>query len=183
MAEYGFGCSYREDEFVYGAQRPGFPGKFVQRQVVENWLDFIKKQGISRIICLLSEDELSYYRLIAGGLLGIYADNFGADNVLWAPTSDRHLCSSSALKQICYFMRSGMLSGAKTVVHCSSGQGRTGLVLAAWLIYNYSISERKALRLVEELNRSPREAVFYGNATEAELLNVLSVARELDKPV
>jgi hypothetical protein len=36
--------------------------------------------------------------------------------------------------------------------------------------------------MLEELNRSPREAVFYGNATEADLLNLLAVARELDKP-
>jgi len=35
--------------------------------------------------------------------------------------------------------------------------------------------------MVEELNRSPMEAVFYRNASEADLLKVLGVARELDK--
>jgi hypothetical protein len=44
------------------------------------------------------------------------------------------------------------------------------------------MTERKAIRTVEEQNRSPREAVLYGNATEAELMKVLAVARELDKP-
>jgi protein-tyrosine phosphatase len=182
MAEFGFGPSSREDEFIYGAQRPGLTGKFVQKQVVDEWIAFMKKQGISRVICLLSEEELNYYPTLTGGLLGIYAENFGPDNVLWAPTADRRLCSGEAVKHICYFMRAGMLNGQKTVVHCSAGLGRTGQVLAAWLIYHYSISERKAIRMVEELNRSPREAVFYGTATEVDLWNMLAVARELDKP-
>lgn len=182
MAEFGFGPSSREDEFVFGAQRPGFPDKFVQKQVVDNWMDYMKKQGISRIVCLLSEEELAYYPTLPGGLLGLYAEVFGPDDVLWAPTLDRRLCSGEALEHICYFLRAGMLNGKKTVVHCSAGQGRTGQVLAAWLIYNYSISERKALSVVEALQRSPREAVFHRTATEADLLNVLAVPRELDKP-
>jgi protein-tyrosine phosphatase len=108
--------------------------------------------------------------------------NFDADNVLWAPTPDRRLCSGEAIKHICYFLRAGMQNGQKAVVHCSAGQGRTGQVLAAWLIYHYSISERKAIKMVEELNRSPREPVFYSTATVADLFNILAVARELDKP-
>jgi len=182
MAEYGFGPCSREDEFVYGAQRSGFPGKFVQRQVVDEWTAFMKKQGINRIVCLLSDEELSYYPTLAGGLLAIYAESFGPDNVLWAPTADRRLCSGEAIKHICYFLRAGMLNGQKTLVHCSAGQGRTGQVLTSWLIYHYALSERKAIRTVEELNRSPREAVFYNNATESDLMNMLAVARELDKP-
>jgi hypothetical protein len=182
MADYGFGPSSREDEFLYGAQRSGFPGKFVQRQVVDEWTAFMKKQGIRRVVCLLSEEELEYYPTLEGGLLGVYAGVFGPDNVLWAPTADRRLCSGEAIKHICYFLRTGMLNGQKSVVHCSAGLGRTGQVLAAWLVYHYSISERKAIRMVEELNRSPKEAVFYGTATEADLLNMLAVARELDKP-
>jgi hypothetical protein len=182
MAEYGFGPSSREDEYVYGAQRPGFAGIFVQKQVVDNWMAFMKKQGIARIVCLLSEEELGYYPTLTGGLLGLYAENFGPDNVLWAPTADHRLCSGEAIKHVCYFLRAGMLNGQKALVHCSSGQGRTGQVLAAWLVYNYSISERKAITIVEALQRSPKEAVFFSTATEADLLNMLAVARELDKP-
>jgi protein-tyrosine phosphatase len=60
--------------------------------------------------------------------------------------------------------------------------GRTGQALAAWLIYYYNMTERKALRTLEAQNRSPREAVFYGTAGEVDLLQLLAVARELDKP-
>jgi hypothetical protein len=182
MAEYGFGAPCKEEESVFGAQRPGFPGRFVQKQVVDEWITYMKKQGVSKLVCLLSEDELTCYPTLTGGLLGIYAAEFGADNVLWAPTPDKRLCSAEAVKGLCYFLHAAIKQGQKTVVHCSAGIGRTGQALAAWLVYYHNLSERKAIRTVEELNRSPMEAVFYRKATEAELLNVLGVARELDKP-
>ncbi|MBN1376602.1 MAG: dual specificity protein phosphatase family protein [Dehalococcoidia bacterium] len=182
MAEFGFGAASREEEHIFGAQRPGFPGKFVQKQVVDEWIAFMKKQGISRIVCLLSEEELDYYRTLTGGLLGIYADVFGPDNILWAPTVDKRLLSGAAVHHICYFFHDSAAQGSKAVVHCSAGLGRTGQALAAWLVFHRKLSERKAIRTVEELNRSPMEAVFYRNAGEADLLTVLGVARELDKP-
>jgi protein-tyrosine phosphatase len=182
MAEFGFGAPLPEEDHVYGARRPGYPGKFVQTQLVDEWLAFMKKQGIGRLICMLSDEELSYYPTLPGGLLGVYTETFGRDNVLWAPTQDKHLCSGEAVKHICYFLQRGVSEGQKTVIHCSAGLGRTGQALAAWLIYNYDMTERKALKTLEALNRSPREAVFYGAADEADLLQLLAVARELDKP-
>jgi protein-tyrosine phosphatase len=181
MAEYGFGPAAKGEKLVFGSQRPGNPGKFIHRQVVDDWVVFIKGQGIQRIICLLPEEELKYYPL-EGGLLGLYAEVFGPDKVLWAPTPDMQLPTGEAVRHILYFLHAAVEQGEKAVVHCSAGLGRTGLVLAAWLIYGHRMTERKAIRTVEEQNRSPREAVLYGNATEAELMKVLAVARELDKP-
>jgi protein-tyrosine phosphatase len=182
MGEYGFGAPTTAEENVFGAQRPGYPGKFVQRQVVDEWISYMKKQGISHIVCLLNKEELDLYSTLAGGLLGIYADSFGPDNVLWAPTPDRQLCTAEAVKHILYFVHESVRKNEKTVVHCSAGIGRTGQVLAAWLVYFHNVTERKAVKMVEQLNRSPMEAVFYRNATEADLLQLLGVARELDKP-
>jgi hypothetical protein len=181
MAEYGFGPPSKEEECVFGSQRPGVPGKFVQKQVVDEWVAYMKKQGIRRIICLLSEEELGYYPTLAGGLLGTYAESFGPDNVLWAPTPDKRLLSEEAVKHICHYLHAAVLRGEKVVVHCSAGIGRTGQALAAWLVYYHNLSERKAIKAVEELNRSPMEAVFYRTASEAELLSVLGVARQMDK--
>jgi len=181
MAEYGFGPAAKGEKLVFGSQRPGNPGKFIQRQVVDDWVAFMKGQGIQRVVCLLPEGELKYYPL-DGGLLGLYAEVFGPDNVLWAPTPDMQLPTGEAVRHILYFLHDAVEKREKAVVHCSAGQGRTGLVLAAWLIYGHRMTERKAIRTVEEQNRSPREAVLYGNAAEAELMKVLAVARELDKP-
>ena len=182
MAEFGFGPPSRDEKLVFGAQRPGYPGKFVQKQVADDWITFMKAQGVRRFVCLLSEDELKYYPTLSGGLLGLYAAAFSVDNVLWAPTDDRKLLTGEAIRHVLYFLHSATLKGDKSVVHCSAGLGRTGLVLAAWLVYHHNLTERKAVRTVEEQNRSPREGVLYGNAAEAELMKVLAVARELDKP-
>jgi protein-tyrosine phosphatase len=182
MAEYGFGAPCKEEEFVFGAQRPGFPGRFVQGQVVDDWVAYVKKQGVTRVVCLLSDEELKCYPTLTGGLLGVYAREFGPDNVLWAPTPDKQLLAAEAVRHICYFLHAAVEKGQSTVVHCSAGIGRTGQALAAWLVYHDNLSERKAIKMVEELNRSPMEAVFYRTATETELLTVLGVARELDKP-
>lgn len=182
MAELGFGPPSRDEKLVFGAQRPGYPGKFVQKQVADDWITFMKAQGVRRIVCLLSDEELKYYPTLVGGLLGLYIDTFGKDNLLWAPTTDRLLPTGEAVRHILYFLHDAALKGEKVVVHCSAGLGRTGLVLAAWLVYHHNLTERKAIRTVEEQNRSPREAVLYGSAKEAELMAVLAVARELDKP-
>lgn len=182
MAEFGFGPPSRDEKLIYGAQRPGYPGKFVQKQVADDWISFMKAQGVRRFVCLLSEDELKYYPTLSGGLLGLYAAAFGMDNVLWAPTADRQLPTGEAVRHILYFLHDATLKGEKSVVHCSAGLGRTGLVLAAWLVYQHNLTERKAIRTVEEQNRSPREAVLYGSVKENELMDVLAVARVLDKP-
>ena len=182
MAEFGFGPPAKDEKLVFGAQRPGYPGKFVQKQVADDWITFIKAQGVNRLVCLLPDEELKYYPTLSDGLLGLYAGAFGKDNVLWAPTADRQLLTGEAVRHILYFLHDATLKGEKSVVHCSAGLGRTGLVLAAWLVYRHNLTERKAIRTVEEQNRSPREAVLYGNATQAELMKVLAVARELDKP-
>lgn len=182
MAEYGFGPPAKDEKLIFGSQRPGYPGKFVQRQVADDWLAFMKSQGVRRVVCLLADDELKYYPTLSGGLLGLYAGTFGEDNVLWAPTADRKLPGAEALRHILHFLYDAALKGEKTVVHCSAGLGRTGLVLAAWLVYHHNLTERKAIRTVEEQNRSPREAVLYGSSKETELMELLAVARELDKP-
>jgi len=182
MAEFGFGSPAREEKLVFGAQRPGYPGKFVQRQVTEEWIAFMQGQGVRRIVCLLPDEEIKYYPTLSDGLLGLYAEAFGKDNVLWAPTPDRQLPDGEALRHILYFLHEAVTQSDKSVIHCSAGLGRTGVALAAWLIYAHRMTERKAIRTVEEQNRSPREAVLYGNATETELMNLLAVARELDKP-
>ncbi|MFP3222143.1 MAG: dual specificity protein phosphatase family protein [Nitrososphaeria archaeon] len=41
----------------------------------------------------------------------------------------------------------------KTLVHCSAGLGRTGMVLSCYLIYKYGINAENALRKLRELRK------------------------------
>ena len=53
-----------------------------------------------------------------------------------------------------------LLQNEKVVVHCSGGVGRTGQVLATWLVAKYGLSNQGAIDIVRQTGRNPYEAVF-----------------------
>ncbi|MEH2433087.1 MAG: hypothetical protein V7K25_02320 [Nostoc sp.] len=63
------------------------------------------------------------------------------------------------------------------VVHCSGGIGRTGHILAAWLVSVRGLSNQAAINAVKKTGRNPYEAalvaVFRGR-------NPLTFVKELD---
>jgi atypical dual specificity phosphatase len=54
------------------------------------------------------------------------------------------------LEALCAFIDGGKLRGVGTFVHCVAGQGRTGTVLAAYLIWS---EQRRAWDAVDEVRR------------------------------
>jgi protein-tyrosine phosphatase len=76
------------------------------------------------------------------------------------------------------FLAEARESEEKVVVHCLAGIGRTGQILAAWLVYNRDYGPDRAIETVREMGRDPADAVAAGNADESELYDLLSsVAR------
>ncbi len=153
--EYGFSAAYKQEHFIFGARRPGFPFPRVSSTLVHTWITFMQAQGITRVLCLLAPHQLQTY----DDLLGTYRQRFGEHNVLWVPIDDFQLAEEFQLiDQILPFLAETELQQEKTVVHCSGGIGRTGHVLAAWLVSYRGMSNEEAITAVKKQGRNARES-------------------------
>jgi len=169
---FGFLAASRDEKFIYGSERPGYPEKTVSHETTMNWLGFMKNHGIKRVCCLLTKDSFDDYDQ---NLLTLYDQYFGNDKTCWAPIKDFHLADSSVLtKKILPFLEASALNNEHVVVHCAGGKGRTGHVLAAWLVFKHQYSIEQALSEVISMGRSPYEAIEMGNATHGQLVTLLA---------
>ena len=138
---------------------------------VYEWMKFVSDSGIRRVCCLLPPEQLSYYDC---NLLEEYRVRFGEANVCSAPVEDYHLCEARLLEAVVLpFLAESDRRALPIVVHCSGGSGRTGHVLAAWLVRQRGLSVEEALAAVAATGRNPLEAIQSGNATEEELRQLL----------
>jgi protein-tyrosine phosphatase len=153
--ERGFTAASAQEPFVFGARRPGFLFPRVSSIFVHTWIAFMQAQGITRVLCLLSPRQLNAY----DDLLGTYRQRFGGHNVLWVPIEDFQLAEEVQLiDQILPFLAQAQQRQEKTVVHCSGGVGRTGHVLAAWLVSGRGMSNEEAIAAVKRQGRNARES-------------------------
>jgi protein-tyrosine phosphatase len=173
QAPFGFAAASSDESIVYGAKRPGFNCANVTAAEVSEWLGFMSEQGIGRVVCLLPEEQLRYYANVPGGLLGAYAAAFGPGKVVHQPVADFTICDRRTWSGIIQALRASDAAGEKVVVHCSGGIGRTGHVLAAWLVHGRGYSAAGAIEAVRQTGRNPREAVDAGLAPEADLIALL----------
>ncbi|WP_445638216.1 Tyrosine specific protein phosphatases domain-containing protein [Nostoc sp. DSM 114161] len=149
---YKFAPACEKEQVVFGARRPGYTN-----QMVEDWIEFMKSQGIKRVCCLLPDEQLASY----SDLLGRYKQEFGSQLVCWAPIADFHLADLETLThKIIPFLSEADKQNQKVVVHCSGGIGRTGHVLAAWLVSVRGLSNEAAIKAVKKTGRNPYEAAI-----------------------
>ncbi len=149
---YKFAAASKDEQIVFGSARPGYT-----HQRVSEWIEFMQTQGIQRLCCLLPATQLSRY----ADLLAVYRQTFGLDQTCWAPIKDFHLADPDVLiQQILPFLATANQQKQKVVVHCSGGVGRTGHVLAAWLVAGRGFSGKSAIAAVKQMGRNPHEAVI-----------------------
>jgi protein-tyrosine phosphatase len=158
-----------DETFVYGACAPGWHSAASHEAAVEDWITFMQDQGIRRVCSLMAGDDRP-----DEGSLARYRDAFGYENVCHAPIADGRLADADVLQtEILPFLDESRDRDQKVVVHCLTGIGRTGQVLAAWLVAHRGYRPPEAIDTVRETGREPREAVRRGNATLAELHDLL----------
>jgi Dual specificity phosphatase, catalytic domain len=152
---YKFAAASSDEILVFGAARPGYTPDQVQA-----WLQFMQSQSIQRVCCLLTERQLQRYGSPTA-LLETYRQTFGAEQVCWAPIDDFQLATPDLL---CYtilpFLGAAQQTQQPVVVHCSGGVGRTGHVLAAWLVASRRLSNQAAIAAITQMGKNPREAIF-----------------------
>jgi protein-tyrosine phosphatase len=149
---YKFAAASEHESIVFGAARPGYSD-----EQIHQWIEWMKRQEIQRICCLLASAQLNRY----ADLLGVYRRNFDSDRVFWAPVEDFRLVKREILiHQILPFLSTADQLQEKVVVHCSGGVGRTGQVLAAWLVNKREFSMRRAIAAVKRAGRNPHEAAM-----------------------
>ncbi len=170
MARFKFAAARRGETIVYGAKRPDY-----DLASVRDWISYVKKNRVRRVCCLLPKKQLACYCV---DLLEEYRKSFGESNVCRAEIEDYHLCDHATLDNtILPFLLESDRKNTPVVVHCSGGSGRTGHVLAAWLVRKRGLSVDEALAAVEATGRKPQEAVDCGYATKKELRCLLAGGR------
>lgn len=148
---YKFAAASEDELIVFGAAKPGY-----RDAEIAEWIEFMQGHNIKQVCCLLSESQLIRY----SDLLGTYRKIFGCDRVCWAPVADFELVDRDILvDRILPFLASANSKGERVVVHCSGGIGRTGHVLAAWLVGGRGFSNKQAIAAVKKTGRNPYEAV------------------------
>jgi protein-tyrosine phosphatase len=157
---YKFTAASEDEPIVFGSSRPGYT-----EPQVSKWIEFMQDRGIQRVCCLLTQKQLNHY----SDLLGNYRQVFGIDRVCWAPIEDFSLATPEILVNcILPFLATAdspeerlcQRQNERVVVHCSGGIGRTGHILAAWLVTGRGFTRKSAISAVKKTGRNPYEAVI-----------------------
>ena len=128
----------RPGEILHGCMRPGSMEMGAQKVTKEElvaWSDDMKARGISRVIGLLSQEEIeSGYEIPPAELFTLDSKNglvaFNVNEAEYPKSVD------SVMKLV----DTAEKAGEKVALHCWGGSGRTGTMLAALAMKRYGLT-------------------------------------------
>jgi protein-tyrosine phosphatase len=89
----------------------------------------LRAQHVTHIVCLITDDEFSEYGV--DGLVLAYRDAGFA--VRHLPIFDQSVCSQDEMREMTRWLKAQLQSGARVLLHCVGGLGRSGTVAACYL--------------------------------------------------
>jgi hypothetical protein len=159
-----------DESLVYGACAPGWHTAVDRDTAVSQWLAVMHEHGIERVCCLLTGRRLDD----ESGIVDQYRSSFGDEAVTHVPVPDRRLVDAQTLRRdIIPFLDSAVADRAPVVVHCLDGLGRTGVVLAAWLVHDRGVTPHEAIETVQDTGRQPIAPTDRSTATRRDVLSLL----------
>ncbi len=105
------------------------PGRRDHGRSIAQDLAVIEGQGVGRILCLVSRQELELYGV--GDLLNVYREHGIA--VRHMPIPDQKASGIKDMQEAIAWMETGLSAGEGVLIHCVGGLGRSGMAAAALL--------------------------------------------------
>jgi protein-tyrosine phosphatase len=126
------------------------PGRKDYGRTLTDDLAVLRAEGVSDVVCLITEDEFNRYGVEE--LLAAYQQ--AGLSVRHLPILDQSVCSPAEMKGLVDWLDQRLADGARVMVHCVGGLGRSGLVAASFLT-GRGLTAAEAIAEVRR-TRSPR---------------------------
>ena len=107
----------------------------------------------SQLEWLLSRGIKTILTLTENQLPGQWLDGLALE-VRHIPLRDHQAPDAVNLGEAATFVRDKVMEGKTTLVHCLAGEGRTGCVLAAYLINDRGVSADEAIKVLRRIKPS-----------------------------
>ncbi|MBN1380767.1 MAG: tyrosine-protein phosphatase [Deltaproteobacteria bacterium] len=104
------------------SERPGYPSRYVEKDVVLSKIESWKSHGIRSVICLMTSDELLYYA-DDGDLLDLYQASELAAHVIPVENHKEHPLDEDEMAAV---WTAYQAIEKPVLIHCSAGKDRTG---------------------------------------------------------
>ena len=126
------------------------PGRKDYSRSLSDDIATLKRQNVTHIACLITEDEFGAYGV--EGLLQAYGEAGFVTRHL--PILDQSVCTPEEMEDLVGWLTARTNEGAAVMLHCVGGLGRSGLVAACYLV-SQGLTPDQAIAAVRQA-RSPR---------------------------